>query len=1211
MSAESSPESSSLPESSSPERSSSPLEAVPPRYEGPRLEADILRFWEENKVFQRTLTTSEGRPLFTFSDGPPTANGRPGLHHVLARTFKDLYPRYKTMRGYHAPRKAGWDTHGLPVEHEIEKELGIFAKQRIEREVGIAEFNRRCRESVRRYIAEWEKLTTRMGFWVDLQDAYYTYDNAFIESVWHLLKTLWDRGLIYRGRRVVPYDPQQGATLSAHEVAQGYKEVSDPSLYVRFPLEDDPFSAASILAGGISADAASPASASVDANDAPAGISAGSAPGASPASISADGVSAGEDLADNASAESISAGSAPGASPARIPANAASPASISAGAASLASASAGETSPGGVSSQDVLPTSLLIWTTTPWTLPANLGVAVDATAEYVWVRVEGSSAPGEASRPEVLVLAAACMEQALGERSGTVLHRARGEALVGCRYRRPFAWTSPPQGQANDQAKCWRVHAADFVSTAEGTGLVHVAPAYGADDLALGERAGLPLMHTVGLDGCFAPTLPLVGGRFFKDADPVLIEALRQEGLLWRLEEHLHNYPFGWRTGAPLIYYAKEAWFIRTSQFRERLTALNDTIHWVPEHIKQGRFGNWLAHNVDWALSRERFWGTPLPVWQNERGETRCIGSLAELEKLCGRRLRDLDLHRPAIDAITFEADGHHWQRVPEVIDCWFDSGAMSYAQWHYPFENQDAFHKHFPADYVCEAIDQTRGWFYALHAIAALVSDSVAFKNVVCLSHLVDEHGHKMSKSKGNVIDPALVFDRYGADPLRWYFLARSTPETQKRLSLDIVGQVAGSLINTLWNCLAFFVTYARLDGFDPKQNQVPEADRSDDDRWLCALLRKTVLEVTESLDAFDAHRAGQALEKCIDALSDQYIRRNRKRFWRGMKDQPEPPTLLTGAGKPAAAYHTLYEALRTLSRLLAPFMPFLSEHIHQRLVRVLEGDAPLSVHMAPWPEQEALSDEDRALIDQEPQIQRVVTLARSARAKAGIRARQPLAEAKVTYKPRYFRTFRDSTVRWFDALGTELNVKNTKLGSRYTYSFLPNLPWLGKHGYGRDIPHIRRALQGTRVETRLGKTFTLSLLDGRTLDLPPESVLDILDEKKEGEGYVSAEDDVYRVELDTRLTPDLIREGRARDLIHSIQKTRKQAGFAVSDRIVLGVRGDEKMIEARDAFRETIDHETLAVGWDDAMQDADYHQDFAYDGLRWQVRLKKTERT
>ncbi len=1041
------------------------FEEVTGRYHGPQLEERVLALWRERDVFARTLAASEGRELYTWNDGPPTANGRPGIHHVLARTFKDLYPRYKTMRGYHAPRKAGWDTHGLPVEHEVEKELGIFDKARIEAEVGVAEFTRRCRESVMRYIADWERMTERMGFWVDMKDAYYTLDNDYIESVWYLLEVIWNKGLMYQGYKVVPYDPRIGATLSSHEVALGYKEVDDPSVYVRFPV-------------------------------------------------------AGED--------------------------------------------------------DV---SFLVWTTTPWTLPSNLALAVAPEVDYAYVR----------SGDETLVLAASLVDVAMEGRPHEVTHTVKGAELVGLRYRRPFDYL------AVDAPDAWTVHPADFVTTEDGTGIVHVAPAYGVDDLTLGQTAGLPVVHGVGLDGHFLPEVTPVAGMFFKEADPVLVKELERTGLLWRKQTYRHNYPHGWRTGDPLIYYAKNAWYIRTSEFRERLVALNKTINWVPENIRDGRFGNWLENNIDWALSRERFWGTPLPVWTDGEGDYLCVGSLEQLERLCGRSLRELDLHRPAIDEITFTHpdNGRTYRRVPEVIDCWFDSGAMSYAQWHWPFENADTFEKHFPADYIVEAIDQTRGWFYTLHAIATLVSDSVAFRNCICLAHIVDKDGKKMSKSQGNIVDPYDVFDTVGADALRWYFIARVAPDVQKRISVDIVRDVASSFINTLWNTYAFFVMYARLDAPDLDRD-VPVSERPEMDRWVLALLHRTVREATDALDRYDALAAGRAIESFVDALSNWYVRLNRRRFWKAAAGDDKQ-----------AAYLTLYECLDTVQRLLAPFMPFIAESMYHNLVRNRDAAAPESVHMVAWP----AADEGRiddALVADFDVVRKVVSLGRAARNQTRLRTRQPLPRVLV-------RVPDDAAARAVSGhqaqILEELNVKAVETVARdaelVRYRLKPNLPRIGKR-YGKRVPAIRAALaeaDGAAIAAAVaaGERFTVTA-DGEPLQFEPE---DVLVETESAEGYACAEEGGFLVGLDTRVDAALEREGLARELVRTVQEARKQAGLEVSDRITLHIDGTAAVEAAIAEHREHIMEETLATAWGDEGLTGTYLAEHALDGERWTIAL------
>jgi isoleucyl-tRNA synthetase len=1008
------------------------------RYNGPALENEVLEFWREHDVFARSLQQSAGRPRFTFNEGPPTANGRPGIHHVLARSFKDAYPRYKTMRGYHVPRKAGWDTHGLPVEHEIEKELGIFDKKEIEEKVGIEEFTRRCRESVMRYIGDWEKMTERMGFWVNLDEAYYTLDNSYIESVWYLLKVIWDRGLIYRGYKVVPYDPRIGATLSSHELAQGYRDVEDPSIYVRFRVQGE----------------------------------------------------------EN--------------------------------------------------------TSFLVWTTTPWTLPANMLLAVHPEIDYAFVRTES----------ETLILADVLRGEVLGDLPHKVLRTVKGAELVGMHYERLFDFL-PFEGDA------FRVVAAGFVTTESGTGIVHTAPPYGVDDLALGQEIGLPVVHAVGEDGNFLPEIEPVAGMFFKDADKPLIRILQERGLMFRAETYRHSYPFGWRTGDPIIYYAKHAWYIRTSDYRDRMVELNQTIKWVPENIRDGRFGNWLENNVDWALSRERFWGTPLPVWTAGDDDYLCVGSVAELEALTGRQLGKLDLHRPAVDDLRFEKDGKSYQRVPEVIDCWFDSGAMSYAQWHYPFENRDEFENHFPADYICEAIDQTRGWFYTLHAIATLVSDSVAYRNCVCLNLIVDKDGKKMSKSVGNIVDPYDVFDTVGADALRWYFLARLSPEVLKRISVEIVQDVASSFINTFWNTYSFFVLYARIDDVDFGKD-VPLAERPEIDRWAMALLNQTIRTCTEALDDYDAKRAGESIESFVDQLSNWYVRRNRRRFWKS-----------TDPDDKRSAYLTLYECLCAVHKLMAPFVPFLAENVYQNLVRSQDSDAPLSVHMATWPEIDASRDDEQLLHDIGV-VQKVVGLARAARGQSGVRTRQPLSRLLI-------RTPHDSATAALEAhadqVREELNVKEIEFIARdaglVSYRIKPHLPRVGKR-YGKLVPQIKAALDradGAGIAAAIGRGDNITIdVNGESIELGAD---DILIETSSAEGFACGEDGGYLTALDTTLTDELVREGVARELIRTVQEGRKQAGLEVSDRIVLGVSGTAAVEAALEQYRDYLMAETLATDW------------------------------
>ncbi|MCY4284845.1 MAG: isoleucine--tRNA ligase [Thiotrichales bacterium] len=1066
------------------------LADVPSRYDGVKLEEEVLALWREHDMFNEAQRASEGRPLYCWNEGPPTANGRPGIHHVLARTFKDIFPRFKHMQGYHCPRKAGWDTHGLPVEHEIEKELGIFDKAEIERQVGVAEFTRRCRESVMRYIGDWERMTERMGFWVNMGDAYYTLDNSYIESVWWLLRQIWDKGLIYQGYKVVPYDPRIGATLSSHEVALGYREVEDPSIYVRFPVEG---------------------------------------------------------------AER---------------------------------------------------TSFLVWTTTPWTLPSNLALAVHPEVDYVFVRIgsgPGSgpslgTGPGSAAGStagETLILAEALVDTVLRDAEYTIEKRVKGAELEGMRYTRLFDYL-PADGPIG------RVWTADFVTIEDGTGIVHCAPAYGEDDIRLGQAKGLPVVHGVGLDGCFLPEVEPVAGKFFKDADPILITELERRGLMFRAERYLHNYPHGWRTGDPLIYYAKHAWYIGTSRIRDRMVELNRTIRWVPETIRDGRFGNWLANNVDWALSRERFWGTPLPVWTDGEGDFMCIGSVAELEGLCGRSLKEVDLHRPTIDEITFTHPDNErtYRRVPEVIDCWFDSGAMSYAQFHYPFENRDLFERRFPADYICEAIDQTRGWFYSLHAIAALVSDSVAYRNCICLAHIVDKDGKKMSKSQGNIVNPYDVFDHVGADPLRWYLACRIAPEAQKRISVDFVRGVASGFINTWWNTYAFFVMYAKLDRIDLAED-VPLAERPEIDRWALARLHRTVAGVTDALEAYDVLTAGRAIESFVDQLSNWYVRRNRRRFWKAA----------AGPDK-QAAYLTLYECLHTVNRLMAPIMPFITETVHRNLVCGVDDTAPASVHMSEWPVPDPAARDD-ALMAEIEVVQRVVGLGRAARNGSGVRVRQPLARLLVRVPD---DTSAASVMRHAPQILEELNVKAVEMlapdADLLSYRIKPNLPRIGRR-FGKRVPAVRAALaaaDGGAIATAVaaGRSFDIDVA-GEVITFEPE---DVLVESTSAEGYSCAEEGGYLVGLDTSLTEALEREGLARELVRTVQEARKQAGLDVSDRITLRIDGTPDVAAALAAHRDYVMDETLATVWVEPDWLTQYNVESSLGAIRWVIRFSRAER-
>ncbi|MCS6801794.1 MAG: isoleucine--tRNA ligase [Chloroflexota bacterium] len=1037
---------------------------VSSRVNFPEIETRILAFWKEREIFAKSIEQRRDAPEFVFYEGPPTANGRPGVHHVLARVFKDLFPRYKTMKGYRSERKGGWDTHGLPVELEVEKELGLTSKRDIDA-YGVAEFNARCKESVFRYVQDWEKMTDRIGFWIDMTDPYVTFHNGYIESCWWILKQFWENGLIYRDYKVTPHCPRCGTSLSSHEVALGYDEADDPSVYVRFRL----------------------------------------LPGQS--------------------------------SPA----------------AALTEALAGDR-----------PVSLLVWTTTPWTLPANVAAAVNRSADYALVESVGAD-----GQPEYLVLAAARVEAVTGGRAAATFP---GSALIGLRYQPLFPPASPPEQPA------WRVVAGDmvsgpalddepakpFVSLEDGTGIVHLAPAYGAIDLEVGRAENLPLLHTVDLKGEVTGVDPAFDGRFIKDADPLITERLRERGLLYRAERYLHRYPFCWRCSTPLIYYAKTSWYIRTTARKAELLRNNSRINWYPEHIKEGRFGNWLANNVDWAFSRERYWGTPIPIYSCEScGAYDCIGSVRELEERSGRDLSGLDLHRPYVDEVTIACAscGGTARRIPEVCDAWFDSGAMPVAQWHYPFENEETFRKKFPADFICEGIDQTRGWFYTLLAVSTLLFDEPCYRNVICLGLILDAKGEKMSKSRGNVVDPWTILNVQGADALRWYLYTAAPPGNARRFSAELVDESLRKFLLTLWNTYVFFVTYANLDRWTPGGDP---GQRSDLDRWVLAELHRTVQTVTERLDQFDPTDAGRAIEAFVDRLSNWYVRRSRRRFWKSENDADK-----------AAAYATLYECLVTTAKLLAPFTPFVAEELYQNLVRSHDASAPESVHLCDYP----VADEqqiDRQLLNDVALVMRIVSLGRAARAKANLKVRQPLRVLYVRPK-----TMDEEAVltRLSAQITEELNVKQLAIvhdaGELFDYRVRPNFPVLGPR-LGKAVQEVAKGLEELDVAhaVRVWQGGGTVMVAGHTLGAD-----DVVITAVQRPGVVAAEEDGYVVGIATDLTPDLIAEGQARELVHLIQTMRRNAGFEIADRIETAVSASPTLTAVIDRFADYIAGETLSV--------------------------------
>jgi isoleucyl-tRNA synthetase len=1013
---------------------------VDTRVSFPALEREIAAWWRAHGIVAQALEAGDRSRPFVFFEGPPTANGRPGVHHIEARAVKDIVIRYQRMRGRHVlGARGGWDTHGLPVEIEVEKELGFRGKPDIEA-YGIAEFNRACRESVWRYIQDWERMTDRIAFWIDLSRPYATCDNSYIESLWWILKTFWEQGLLFRDYKVTMHCPRCGTSLSDHEVSLGFEDdVDDPSVWVRFRH----------LPSGHPLDA-------------------------------------------------------------RL-----------SGAAFLA------------------------WTTTPWTLPANAGLAVKPGAAYALVEYGGDAG----GAPERLVLAEVLATAVLGEGRFRVLDVLPGDALGGVHYAPLFDGVLAP-GEPPAALDRRTVVVDDFVSLEDGTGIVHIAPAYG--DLSIGKKHGLPTLLSVDLAGVVLPEFDALGfgGTFFKDADPLITRHLRERGLLFRSERIRHSYPFCWRCHTPLLFYAKPSWYIRTTARKDRLLAHNERIHWVPEHIRHGRFGNWLENNVDWALSRERYWGTPLPIWICDAcGAVDVVGSVAELEDRARRSLGDLDLHRPYVDAVTWRcttcARGTA-RRVPDVADCWFDSGSMPVAQWHYPFENRDVFAQAGQADYISEAIDQTRGWFYTLHAVSTLLFDRPAFRNVICLGHILDIRGEKMSKSRGNVVDPWDLIEAYGADATRWYMYASGPPYNPRRFAPEHVGEVVRQFVLTLWNTYAFFVTYATLDGWQPAAGawrEAPAGGLPPIDRWVLARLHALTRDVTGMLEAYDVHGPARAVEAFVEELSNWYVRRNRRRFWKAEDDADKQ-----------AAYATLYACLTTLSRMLAPFMPHVAEALYQNLVADQDPAAPRSVHLAPWPAADPARIDEQLLADMAVLLE-TCSLGRAARRAVGIKVRQPLPALWV--RP---RTAADAeALRRFEAeLREELNVKHVRYldssAGFVAHRFKPNLRVVGRK-YGRLVPALTRALQelaGERAQAvaravEAGQPVAL-LVEGREVRLEPG---ELLVEASSPPGYAVAEDRGLLVALDTALTPELRDEGFARELVRHIQDARKSAAFHIADRI------------------------------------------------------------
>ncbi|WP_320068104.1 isoleucine--tRNA ligase [Micromonospora sp. RTGN7] len=1032
---------------------------VPTQIDLPGLEHEILHFWQANSIFARSLEQSDGRPEWIFYEGPPTANGMPGTHHIEARAFKDVFPRYKTMKGFHVARKAGWDCHGLPVELAVEKELGFAGKQDIEK-FGVAEFNARCRESVTRHTDAFAELTTRMGYWVDMDDAYRTMDPEYIESVWWSLKQIFDKGLLVEDFRVAPWCPRDETGLSDHELAQGYETVVDPSVYVRFPLTSGP------LAGRA---------------------------------------------------------------------------------------------------------SLLVWTTTPWTLVSNVAVAVHPDVTYV-VATDGN---------EQLVVAEPLLAQALGDGWDLTGESFKGDELERWGYRAPFDLLDIPDAHI--------VILASYVTTDSGSGLVHQAPAFGADDLVNCRAYGLPMVNPVLPNGRFEPDLPLVGGLFFKDADRPLIDDLTARGLLFRNTPYEHSYPHCWRCHTALIYYAQPSWYVRTTEVRDALLRENERTNWHPATIKHGRYGDWLNNNVDWALSRRRYWGTPLPIWRCANEHLTCVGSLAELSELTGSDVTGLDPHRPFIDDVTFTCHcGETARRVPEVIDGWYDSGAMPFAQFGYPYQNVELFEKRYPAQFISEAIDQTRGWFYTLMAIGTLVFDRSPYENVVCLGHILAEDGRKMSKHLGNILEPIPLMDRHGADAVRWFMVAVGSPWSARRVGHTALQEVVRKILLTYWNTVSFQTLYGTTAGWSPSAADPAPADRTVLDRWLLSELNALVQQVDAAMAAFDTQQVGRLLATFIDDMSNWYVRRSRRRFWRG-----DP-----------AALATLHEALRTVTLLLAPITPFITERVWQDLVVPVAPDAAASVHLAAYP----VADEaliDPALSRQMGLVRRLVELGRAARADSGMKVRQPLSRALASAQG-----FAELDADLLGEIAAELNVGSVTAvgaagGSLVDTTAKANFRTLGKR-FGKAVQQVARSIAAAdaavlRDSLRESGTATVEV-DGEPVTLGPDEVV-IVDTPREG--WAVASDAGATLALDLHLTPELRRAGVARDVIRQVQEARKSSGLDVTDRIALRyVATREETVLALAEHRDLVAEEVLAVDCADgepAWADAEAFTDEALGLTFW----------
>ena len=1013
------------------------------------MEHEVFNTWKEKDIIKKSLNSNQGKRYFTFYDGPPTANGMPHAGHILTRVMKDIIPRYKVMKGYRVIRKAGWDTQGLPVELEIEKKLGISGKAQIE-EYGVEKFIKECRESVFQYVNVWEEMTNKVGYWVDMDDPYITYENKYIESIWWCIKELWKKGLLYEGHKVMPYCPRCGTALSSHEVAQGYKDVKDLTCVAKFKVED------------------------------------------------------GQKLGDYAFEPN---------------------------------------------------TYILAWTTTPWTLPSNLALCLNKSYDYVLVKANIGEA--DSAKYENYILAKELLEAVLKETPYDIVKEFKGEELLGTKYEQLMPFAKP-------DGKAFVVIHGDYVNLEDGTGIVHIAPAYGEDDSLVSKQNGIAFVNLVDKTGKFVEEVEPWAGRFVRDCNEDICKWLAEQNKLFSKEKHLHSYPHCWRCDTPLLYYPKESWFVRMTSLRDNLIANNNKVNWYPETIKTGRFGKFLENVIDWGISRDRYWGTPLPVWQCECGHQECVGSIEELKKMAVDCPEDIELHKPYIDAVHLKCPecGKEMTRFKEVIDVWFDSGSMPFAQWHYPFENKEMFENNFPAQFISEAIDQTRGWFYTLTALGTALFDKTPFENCIVLGHVLDGKGQKMSKSKKNGVDPLVLLDSVGADATRWYFYTGCMPWLSSRLSIENVQESQRGFLSTLWNVYSFYVLYAEIDKFNPLEYKDFKITNVMD-KWIISKLNTLIKDVEDKLEHYDITNAGLAIESFTDELSNWYVRRNRERFWaQELNDEK------------IGAYVTLYKVLTTLVKVAAPFVPFITDSIYQNLVVGLDNSAPESVHLCTWPEV------DETAIDKDLEAEmdlayRLVKLGRSARNSANIKNRQPLSEILISTDslPKYYE----------DIVKEELNVKKIELGAEMAeyvnFEIKPNLPVLGKE-YGKLIPKIKEEISKKNQmelaqKVKNGGAEEIEI-DGTKIELTAENLLVTMQGK---EGFAFAGEGEIGVVLDTHITEELKEEGYVREVLSKVQNMRKDKGFEVLDNINLYVYGNPMLEEVVKKNEELIKHDTLAV--------------------------------